>query len=134
MKETLLTGLLLINAATATADDAFEIISLQFKSEVSLEQQQQAMSSLNDIVKEFSGFKSRDYFYSQENGRWIDLVVWSDINLAKQASADVMQNPAAGAVFSLMDENSMIFSYYSRVDGIQAKLMSAPSEKAASTQ
>lgn len=124
MKETLLTGLLLINATTATADDAFEIISLQFKTDVSLEQQQQAMSSLNDIVKEFSGFKSRDYFYSQENGRWIDFVVWSDIKLAKKASAEAMQNPAAGAVFSLMDESSMIFSYYSHVDGIKTKLAS----------
>ncbi len=118
MKKTLATSLMLLNAATATAEDAFEIISLSFKTEISYEQQQEAMLSLNDIVRTFDGFKSRDFFYSKENNRWIDLVVWSDLSLAKKASENVMSNPNAAAIFALVDEKTMIFSYYNQVGGI----------------
>ena len=56
---------------------SFEIISFQFNSDVSLSEQKKLLEALNQIVKSFEGFISRDYYYSQDNGRWIDHVVWS---------------------------------------------------------
>ena len=119
MKKTLVTSLMLLNVATATADDAFEIISLSFKDGITYEQQEKAMLSLNEIVKTFDGFKSRDFFYSKENNRWIDFVVWSNLSLAKKASEVVMSNPKAGKVFALIDQEAMIFSYYDQIGGIK---------------
>ena len=95
----------------------FEIISLQYKSDVSFEQQQQTMASLNDIVTGFVGFISRDYYYSQDMGRWIDFIVWENEALAKQASEQVMSNPKALEAFSLVDETSMIFTHYQHMGG-----------------
>jgi len=112
MKNVLLGSAMLLSSSIATAEDAFEIISMKFKDEVSFEEQKQAMSTLNSIVTTFEGFKARDYFYSEENQRWIDFIVWTDLSLAKKASTIVMNNPTATAVFALMEEESMIFSYY----------------------
>jgi len=103
----------------ATAGDAFEVVSVKFNEGVSLEEQKKLMMDLNNVVKKFEGFKSRDYYYSSENGRWIDFVVWSDVKLAKKASEQVMTDPVAGAVISKMDEKSMIFSHYERVGGVK---------------
>lgn len=103
----------------ATAGDAFEIVSVKFKEGVNIEEQKKLMMDLNKVIKKFEGFKSRDYYYSAENGRWIDFVVWSDIKLAKKASEYVMTDLTAGAVISKMDEKSMIFSHYERVGGVK---------------
>ena len=68
---------------------------------------------------EFKGFKTRDYYYSAENGRWIDFVVWTDEVLAKQASEQVMQNSNATDIFAQIDEKTLIFSHYERIGGTE---------------
>jgi len=118
MKNVLFGSIMLISSSIATAEDVFEIVSMKFKDDVSLEEQKQAMSTLNTVVAKFEGFKARDYFYSEENQRWVDFVVWSDLVLAKKASESVMSNPEATALFSLIEEQSMIFSHYSRINGV----------------
>lgn len=119
MKQIIIGGLIMLFSNLATAGDAFEVVSLKFNEGVSLEEQKKLMMDLNSIVKKFEGFKSRDYYYSSENGRWIDFVVWSDVKLAKKASEQIMTDPAAGAVVSKMEEKSMIFSHYERVGGVK---------------
>ena len=105
----------------AIAGDAFEIVSVKFKHGVPLQEQKMLMEQLNEVVRGFDGFKSRDYYYSREKERWVDFVVWSDLNLAKAASEQVMKNQKAGAVFSKMDEKSMILSHYERINGTKKK-------------
>lgn len=119
MKQVIIGGLIMLFSNLATAGDAFEIVSLKFNEGVSLEQQKKLMADLNNVVKKFEGFKSRDYYYSSENGRWIDFVVWSNAKLAKKASEQAMQDPIAGSVFSKLDEKSMIFSHYEHVGGVK---------------
>lgn len=119
MKNLLIGGLIMLFSSVATAGDCFEVVSSKFKDGISLEDQKQLMIKLNDIVKAFDGFKSRDYYYSVENGRWIDFVVWESSEKAKKASEKAMQNPEAGKVFSQIDEKSMIFSHYDRVGGVK---------------
>ena len=117
MKSLLIGGIFMLFASTAIAGDVFEIVSTKFKEGTSIEEQKRAMAKLNDVVKQFEGFKSRDYYYSADNGRWIDFVVWSDQELAVKASESAMNDPKAGEVFSLMDENTMIFSHYEIMGG-----------------
>ena len=102
----------------AQSSDAFEVVSMSFKKGTSLDEQKSLMEKLNSIVTQFEGFKSRDYFYSKDNGRWIDFVVWVDVGSAKKASEQVMKNPEAGAVFSQIEESSMMFSHYSHAGGV----------------
>ena len=97
---------------------AHEIVSFRFRDEVSLEDQKLMMSILNEKLVSYEGFISRDYYYSVDNGRWIDFVVWSDVKLAKKASEAVMSDPKAGAIFSKIDDKTMIFSHYERGGGV----------------
>ncbi len=103
----------------AVAGDAFEIVSVKFMDGVNIEEQKKLMMELNNLIKKFAGFKSRDYYYSNENGRWIDFLVWSDVSLAKKASEQMMTDPVAADVISKMDEKTMIFSHYERVGGVK---------------
>jgi len=105
-------------ANVAISGDVFEIVSTKFKEGISMDEQKRAMANLNEVVKQFEGFKSRDYFYSADSGRWVDFVVWSDHELALKASESAMRDPKAGEVFKLMDDSSSIFSHYERVGGI----------------
>lgn len=96
-----------------------EIVSFRFKDEVSFEDQRLLMSVLNEKLVDYDGFNSRDYYYSVENRRWLDFVVWSDVTLAKTASESMMNDPQAVSVFSKIDEKTMIFSHYEKVGGVK---------------
>ena len=117
MKILLIGGLIMLFSSSALAGDIFEIVSAKFNDGIGIEEQKKLMATLNDIVQKFDGFKSRDYYYSKENGRWIDFVVWTDLKLAKVASEKAMKDPKAAAVFSKIEEETMIFSHYERVSG-----------------
>jgi hypothetical protein len=110
-------GLFMLISSLALATDAFEVVSLKFKEGVRLEEQKSLMAELNQVIQKYEGFKSRDYYYSSENGRWIDFVVWTDVKLAKRASEAAMNDPKVGVFFSKMDEKTMIFSHYERIGG-----------------
>lgn len=94
------------------AQQSYEIVITKFKEHVSYKEQQAAMGKLNTIVIGFSGFISRDYFYSEDLQQWVDLVQWEDLEAAQAASKQVMNNPEALSVFGLIDESNMSFSHY----------------------
>ena len=98
---------------------AHEIVSFRFKDEVSSEDQKLMMGVLNEKLVSYDGFLSRDYYYSVDNGRWIDFVLWSDESLAKKASESIVNDPQAGSVLSQIDEKTMIFSHYAWVGGVK---------------
>jgi hypothetical protein len=101
------------------AGDVFEVVSFKFIEGIDIEVQTKYMTQLNDFVSSFEGFKSRDFFYSSEIGRWIDLVVWSDLKFATKASDALMKDPVAGAIFSKIEKKSMVFSHYMRMGGVR---------------
>ncbi len=104
----------------ATAENKYEIVFTKFKATTTFAQQEQAMSSLNEVIQPYSGFISRDYFYSEANQQWVDFILWDSEHAAKHAAEDVMQQPAALEVFGLMDEGASIFSHYVKVGSIKA--------------
>lgn len=98
-------------------ENAFEVVSFEFLKNIELSEQKVLMNELNQIVKNFDGFKSRDYYYSSSNGRWIDFIIWNNAHLAEKASEEMMNDPKARLVFSKIEEKSMIFSNYMWVGG-----------------
>ena len=107
-----------LNATAANKNNTFEIIALQFQTGIDFSAQETAMQNLNPIVQTASGFVSRDYYYSEENGHWIEFITWEDEAAAKQASADMMKNESALAVFGMVDQKTMLFSHYQHKGGI----------------
>lgn len=109
---------------SASATSVFEIVNTQFVEGVSYQEQQEAMESLNSIVKYFDGFQSRDYFYSEELNRWTDIIVWENSDLAQSATVKAMENPKAQEVFSKMDLEKTLFSHYQSIGHIEAEMTS----------
>lgn len=107
-----------MNIAKTIIKESFEIVSFAFNKEVSFDAQLSSVEALNDIVKTLKGFKSRDYYYSKDNQRWFDFIVWESIEDAQAASKLIMNNPQALEIFALMDEETMSFSHYKKLGGV----------------
>ncbi|GGX03153.1 hypothetical protein [Aquimarina muelleri] len=70
-----------------------------------------ALSSLNDIVKLYYGFVER-ITAKNENGKYMDIIYWRDINSAKSAAADLAQNEKATIAFSVIKSQSVQMYYF----------------------
>lgn len=110
-----------ILAFSVSAESIFEIVNTRFIDGVDYQKQQEAMESLNSVVKQFDGFQSRSYFYSEELDRWTDIVIWESAELAQSATVQAMENPKAQQVFSIMDMENTIFSHYQSIGHIEAE-------------
>ena len=117
--KTILGVLFMLISNLSFAGDVFEIVSFKFKDGVKVEEQKKLMVELDKVLIGYEGFKSRDYYFSPEDGRWIDLVVWTDVKLAKKASDTAMKDPKAAVVFSKIDDKTTVFSHYERVGGVK---------------
>jgi enolase len=116
----LITGALFMitTAAVAVAEPTYEIVYTKFKFEISIEKQKELMAALNQVVQTFDGFESRNYFYSDELGAWVDIVTWTNSQAALAANKLAMENAEALKVFAYMDETNMIFSHYQQIGSI----------------
>lgn len=83
-----------------------EVVLFEVNPGYSTEQAQEALTSLNDIVKLYDGFIDRTTA-SNEDGKFIDLLYWTDSNAAKKASEDIMKNPKAVAIFEIIKPETM---------------------------
>ncbi len=79
----------------------FEAYAGYSKSEVEI-----ALASLNDIVKLQYGFVERTTA-SNGDGKYIDIVYWTDMKSAKDASTEVMKNKDAQAAFNVIKPESI---------------------------
>lgn len=108
-------------ASPVSGASIFEIVNTQFIDGVDYREQQEAMESLNSVVRQFDGFQSRSYFYSEELNRWTDIVIWESEELAQSATVKAMENPRAQQVFSIMDMEKSLFSHYQSIGHIEAE-------------
>ena len=95
--------------------DVHEFVVLSFKDGIAKDEQIELMQNLEKFVSLFNGFKRREIFFSEADNRWIDHVVWADMDLAR-ASGKVTENPDAAVIFGKMDERATIFSLYDKIE------------------
>ena len=65
-----------------------------------------ALASLNEIVKMYYGFVERTTA-STTDGKYIDIVYWTDMKSAKEAAQEVMKDERALQVFEVVKQESM---------------------------
>jgi len=78
-----------------------EIVRFKGNSKYSENQIQQALTALNDIIKLYPGFIDRITASNQE-GIYVDLVYWTDMDSAKEAGDDILKNPKAAEIFKVI--------------------------------
>ncbi len=101
---------LLFNCATTSNRDhlsseakpgAVEVVLFDVFEGYSEEQVQNAFTSLNDIIKLYPGFLRRTMAKNEE-GKYIDIIYWTNMQAAKTAAAEIMKNQNAVAVFNII--------------------------------
>ncbi|GAA4278737.1 hypothetical protein [Aquimarina mytili] len=83
-----------------------EVVLFETNQGYSEEEAQKALTSLNDIVKLHYGFIERTTA-SNGDGKYIDIVYWTDMKSAKTAAADIMKNQKALAIFNVIKPESI---------------------------
>lgn len=77
---------------------------------VSIAQAKAAMITLNSFISRQNGYISRTTATSDDN-EFLDLVYWSDLLLAKQASDKAMKNEMVLEAFKVIDQRQLSFEY-----------------------
>ena len=85
---------------------AVEIVTFRLNKGVSAEQFLAAAKPTFDLLTTFDGYIDRELCVS-EDGLWIDIVHWRDIESAHRAAEQFMAEPVAQAFGSLIDESTM---------------------------
>jgi len=88
-----------------------EMVLWKSKEGIGIEEAKNAITTLNDFVKQQPGFISRKTALA-EDGMFLDIVLWTDLASAKTASEKAMQNEKTSKVFSTIDEKEMTFQHF----------------------
>ena len=95
-----------------------EMVLFKKNDEISQEKAENQMAELNEFISKQSGFISRKTSVS-EDGQFLDIVFWTDLESATIASEKAMKNPKTLKAFEVIDEKSMTFKHFSIFNEIQ---------------
>ena len=88
-----------------------ELVLWEFRDNVNIQQGKEYVLKLNEFVKMQPGFISRTTSVTKE-GKFLDIIYWSDLASAKKASEKAMENEMTTTIFSTMNEKGMIFQHF----------------------
>lgn len=88
-----------------------EMVLWEFKEGVSVEEGKASVQKLNAFVRQQPGFISRKTALSKD-GKFLDVVLWTDLESAQTASEKAMQNEMTTTIFSTMDQEGMLFQHF----------------------
>jgi len=88
-----------------------EMVNFSINKGIDIEEGKSAMISLSDFVSKQPGFIGRKTSISEE-GRFLDIVYWADLESALRASEKAMKDESLRRVFEIIDQESMVFQHY----------------------
>ena len=78
---------------------------------ISTEEAKKAITKLNDFLIEQPGFLDRKTALA-EDGTFLDIVYWSDLQSAKAASEKALMTEELVPIFSTINQNEMTFNHF----------------------
>ena len=88
-----------------------EMVLFKVKEGIEIELAQKELSKVNDFLSEQEGFISRKISIS-DDGQFLDIVFWEDMNTAMAAANKIMQSPDAMKIFSIIDQKTQLFKHF----------------------
>ena len=88
-----------------------EMVTWKSVAGVGLEEAKTAATQLNEFVSAQPGFVARKTAVA-EDGRFLDIVYWTDLKSALKASETAMKNEKLIPIFSKMDQTDMVFQHF----------------------
>ncbi len=89
-----------------TKPGVVELVLFEVNPRYSKKDAETALASLNDVLKLYYGFIERTTASNGE-GKYADIVYWSDMKSAKEASTEIMKNEKALETFSVIKPESV---------------------------
>ena len=96
-----------------------ELVLWRSKNGIDPKAAKQAIINLNNFVKEQPGFLSRSTGIS-EDGRYLDLVYWTDLQSAQEASEKAMSSEICAPAFETIDEREMTFLHFDIINSLES--------------
>lgn len=93
-------------AKEASSTIATEVVIFESKESVSQQALLQAADAMEETIKSWPGFLNRELI-DLGNGKWIDIVHWSDMAAAQGAQEKAMKSEICLTFFSLIKEENM---------------------------
>jgi hypothetical protein len=69
------------------------------------------LTKLNEYLTRQRGFISRNTA-AADDGQYLDIVYWTDLNAAKTASDNAMQVPDVTKVFTIIEQKTILFKHF----------------------
>lgn len=88
-----------------------ELVLFQAREGVDTDSARQAFLDLNQVVEGFDGFVARRTAIA-EDGQYLDMIYWTELDLALKASEEAGKDKTAQKSFALMEEKGMIFKHF----------------------
>ena len=88
-----------------------EMVLFKINEGVTIEFAQKELIRVNEFLVEQEGFISRKISISDE-GQFLDIVFWTDMNSAMAAAKNLMQIPEAIKNFSVIDQKTVLFKHF----------------------
>ncbi|WP_420573362.1 hypothetical protein [Kordia sp.] len=77
-----------------------------------------AAKALNPIVEKFDGYIGRKLAIDKD-GKWTDIVYWTDLKSAEHAAQEVMKSETCQKFFGMIKEESMQFMHLEPVISVE---------------
>lgn len=101
-----------MNDTSETNDPIFEFVNFKFQAGVPPDEQRALMRGIGPLVSRLEGFVGRNFFFSPESGRWLEMIAWSNLKSARAAAQEATRSPEGGALFSRIDQESVVFGHF----------------------
>lgn len=82
------------------------------------EEAKKSITKLNDFVSKQSGFIARKTAMA-EDGKFLDIVYWTDLKSAKNASEKAMKTEDLMPIFNTIDQKEMVLQHFEIFNGIE---------------
>lgn len=110
MKMLHLTPVIMTEPTNEEKVEVLELVLFKTKPQFTKDAIIKAGKSINSVLEKFDGFISRKLALT-EDGEWMDLVYWTDLQKAKSASKAILNNEIAKEYFKMIDESTMQFMH-----------------------
>lgn len=124
----LIFGLIVLNAVSCNHSDTkknnmeqakiVEMVLWKSREGISAEEAKPLITKLNDFLRAQPGFVARKTALA-EDGKFLDIVYWTDLTSAKTAAEKAMKNEELIPFISTIDEKEMIFQHFEVFNSIE---------------
>ena len=88
-----------------------EVVLFKSKPEISAEELTKAAASVESFAQTQAGYLKRELGVN-EDGLWMDIVYWTDLESAHEAAQAAMESPICQPFFGMIDEAQMTMHHF----------------------